>query len=216
MIIAVVNQKGGCGKSTVATNLAALIAAEGREVLIVDADPEQHSALNWCADRPDHLPRVQAVSMPARNLRKDAPALRRKWDTIVIDGGARLTEHARAAIAAADWLVIPVRPSKADLDATAGFIDLAQADMAERKTLYGGLLLNQVQEGTAVGRAAQQQIDEWQFPVFASYLHSYVAFAEALWQGQSVVEYQPKGKAAADVRAFYAELGAEIRKGAKR
>ncbi len=213
MIIAVVNQKGGCGKTTIATNLAALFAAEGQEVLLVDADPEQHSALNWCADRPDHLPRVHSFSLPARNLRKDADVLRQKWQIIIIDGGARLTEHARASIASADWLVVPARPSKADLDATAQFIDLAQADMTQRDNLYGGILMNQLQEGTAISHAAREQIATWEFPVFTSYLHSYVAFPEALWQGQAVVEYQPKGKAAADMTAFFAELQKQMKKG---
>lgn len=216
MIIAVVNQKGGCGKTTIATNLAALFAADRKEVLLVDADPEQHSALNWCADRPERLPRVHSVSLPARNLRKDADVLRQKWEIIIIDGGARLTEHARAAIAAADWLVVPARPSKADLDATAQFIDLAQADMAQRDDLYGGILINQLQEGTAIGNAAREQIASWEFPVFDNCLHAYVAFAEALWQGQAVGEYQPKGKAASDMIAFFVELQKQMQHGRKK
>jgi chromosome partitioning protein len=206
MIIAVVNQKGGCGKSTIATNLAAMFAAEGREVLLVDADPEQHSAMNWCADRPEHLPKVHSSSLPARNLRKDADSIRQKWEIVIIDGGARVTEHAHAAVAAADWLIIPVKPSKVDLDATAQFLDVVQSDMAKREDLSGGLLLNQLQEGTAVGNAAREQLKEWDFPVFKSVLHSYVAFSEAAWQGQAVTEYQPKSKAASDIETFFKEL----------
>lgn len=206
MIIAVVNQKGGCGKSTIATNLAALFAKEGREVMLVDADPDQHSSMNWCADRSESWPKIHASSLPARNLRREAESIRKKWDVVIIDGGARVTEHAHAAVAAADWLVIPVRPSKVDLDATAQFLDVVQSDMATRDTLQGGLLINQIQEGTAIGNAALQQIEEWEFPIFKSRLHSYVAFTEALWQGQSVAEYQPRGKAAADMVGFYKEL----------
>lgn len=206
MIIAVVNQKGGCGKTTIATNLAAMFAGENREVLIVDADPDQRSAMNWCADRAEDLPRIHSSSLPARNLRKEADALRRKWDVVVIDGGARVTEHAFAAVAAADWLVIPVKPSKVDMDATAQFLDVVQADMAKRDDLAGGLLLNQFQENTSIGTAAREQIAEWDFPVFDAYLHSYVAYAEAVWQGQSVIEYQPRGKAAADMEKFFNEL----------
>lgn len=211
MIIAVVNQKGGCGKTTIATNLAALFATEGKEILLVDADPEQRSAMNWCADRPDYLPRIHSSSLPARNLRKDADAIRQKWEIVIIDGGARVTEHAHAAVAAADWLIIPVKPSKVDLDATAQFLDIVQSDMAKRDDLSGGLLINQLQEGTAVGKAARSQLAEWEFPIFDSYLHSYVAFSEAVWQGQSVVEYQPKGKAASDMTAFFTELKRAIR-----
>jgi len=206
MIIAVVNQKGGCGKTTIATNIAALFAAEGREVLLVDADPDQHSAMNWCADRSAELPKVHSSALPARNLRKDADAIRRKWEIVVIDGGARVTEHAHAAVAAADWLVIPVKPSKIDLDATSQFLDVVQADMAKRDNLSGGLLLNQFQEGTSISHAAKTQIAEWGFPIFESVLHSYVAFSEAVWQGQSVAEYQPKSKAAADISRFFDEL----------
>jgi hypothetical protein len=111
---------------------------------------------------------------------------------------------------------VPARPSKADLDATAQFIDLAQADMAQRDNLYGGILVNQLQEGTAIGHTTREQIAEWSFPTFDSCLHAYVAFAEALWQGQGVVEYQPRGKAAADMMAFYVELKKQLKRGQKR
>ena len=57
MIISVVNQKGGTGKTTVATNLAACFAGDGREVLVIDADPQQ-SSLDWRADRPEDQPPV--------------------------------------------------------------------------------------------------------------------------------------------------------------
>src|SRR5438093_9053329 len=83
-IISVVNQKGGTGKTTVATNLAACFAGTGREVLVIDADP-QRSALDWRADRPADQPQVQAVGLPARNLHQEIEPFRRKYDVILID-----------------------------------------------------------------------------------------------------------------------------------
>ena len=92
------------------------------------------------------------------------------------------------------------------MDATAQFLDVVQTDMAKRDDLRGGIVINQIQEGTAIGNAARSQITEWEFPVFDTVLHSYVAFTEALWQGQSVGEMQASSKAAADMAAFFSEL----------
>ena len=120
MIISVVNQKGGTGKTTVATNLAACFAGEGQEVLVIDADP-QRSALDWRADRPGDQPQVQAVGLPARNLHQEIEPFRRKYDVILIDGGGRITATARAAVMAADFVIIPILPSKPDILSTQDF-----------------------------------------------------------------------------------------------
>ena len=111
MIIAVVSQKGGTGKTTVATNLAACYAAEGQEVMLVDADP-QHSALDWKADRPPALPQVHALHLPEKNLFQEVQHLSQKYALVIIDGGGRITATARAAVAAADFLILPTLPSK--------------------------------------------------------------------------------------------------------
>jgi chromosome partitioning protein len=102
-IIAVVNQKGGTGKTTVATNLATLFAGEKGKVLLVDADPQQ-SALEWQRDRPTSLPQVPVIGPPAPNLHREMPRLRTKYGVILIDGGGRVTAAARATVAVADFI----------------------------------------------------------------------------------------------------------------
>ena len=158
MIIAVVSQKGGTGKTTIATNLAACYAAQGREVMLVDADP-QHSALDWKADRPSTLPSVHALHLPEKNLFQEVQHLRQKYELLIIDGGGRITATARAAVAAADFLIIPTLPSKFDLLSTENFVQTVLHEVqAYKSVVAGGIVLNQLQAGTAIGKAASEQI----------------------------------------------------------
>ena len=206
MIIAVVSQKGGTGKTTVATNLAACYAAQGREVMLVDADP-QHSALDWKADRPSMLPPVHALHLPEKNLFQEVQHLRQKYDLILIDGGGRITATARAAVAAADFLILPTLPSKFDLLSTEDFIQTVIHEVQTYKPVVaGGIVLNQLQAGTAIAKAASEHLETLGYPVFTTYLHLYVAYREAAATGQSVLEYDRHSKAAAEFAAFFAEV----------
>lgn len=118
--ILVVNSKGGCGKTTVATNLAVALAARGEDVALADAD-RQKSALAWVKRRPKHLNKIEALNWTKESAigEKD-----KNLDAIVIDGpGGLRSELAKNLIAEASDIVVPVLASAFDWNATLKFLD---------------------------------------------------------------------------------------------
>jgi chromosome partitioning protein len=205
-IIAVVNAKGGTGKTTVATNLATLFATRQTEILLVDADPQQ-SALEWQRDRPAHLPQVSVIGLPAPNLHREIPRLQAKYSVILIDGGGRVTATARATVAAADFLLVPTMASIPDARSTQHFFQEVVEEVAAIKgQVSGAILLTMVKTGTVFNVAGQGQIKDLGYPVLETTLSHRITYQEAFAQGMGVGEYDPRSRAAEETQALFREL----------
>ena len=206
MVICVVNQKGGTGKSTIATNLAAHITCCGKNVLLVDADP-QATALDWAAVRNGTTPHVTVIGLPTRNLHQEIKVLKDKYDLIIIDGGGRITETARAAVAVADFIIVPTRPSQPDVASTQGFFEQVVREVVSIKgEVKGAIVVTMSKRGTVIGQKSEDYLHSLGYPVFDAILHDSVVYQEALARGLSVVEHDRTHKAAQEIEAFVAEV----------
>lgn len=219
VVIAIANQKGGAGKSTLATNLAVMFAADKKKVLLIDADTQQNTTLRWHADRAqyeDQVPALDVCGLTARNLLPSTQSFRKQYDYIIIDGGARITAEAHAAVGAADFLIVPVKAVKADVDSTAVFLEVVAQNMEVRDDLVAGILINEVNERTNLAKTMIEELRAFEdsFGIFENRIGSYQAFRDAISSGLGVVELggSSSERAANQMRAFYKELKGEMRK----
>lgn len=113
MILVVGGIKGGVGKSTLASNLAVLAARDGKDVLLVDGD-SQETTMTWAAARGDRdkvsTDRVTTVALVGKGVREELRRLKPKYETIIIDAGARDTTTQRSALTIADTVLLPFAP----------------------------------------------------------------------------------------------------------
>lgn len=210
-VITLANQKGGTGKTTLATNLAGHFATAGRRVVIADSDP-QASALEWHAARAAHLPRVPVVEVPSRpeGFRWAMPLLQTDYDVILVDTGGRISPGVRQAVAMADFVLVPTLPSLPDVRSTEAFYQQVLANVAQGRTLAGGIVLNGVQPWTLLSREADDYLRSTSLPVFRAAVRQYQVLREAIGRGLTAYEVDAHSNAARDMQALFEELVEEI------
>ncbi|MCB4824568.1 nucleotide-binding protein [Roseicella aerolata] len=195
--LAMIAQKGGTGKTTLALSLAVAAEAEGLTVLVVDLDP-QASACRWGDRRTAGNPAV-IDAQPARLAAALAKAAQAGVDLAIVDTPARVEQAAAEAAKVADLVLIPCKPSILDLETLRTTAELVQG-RAKRSPL---VVLNAVPaQGTRHEQAAEA-IAAMGLTVCPVHIGQRVAFEYAAQAGQSVTEYEPDGRAASDVRHLY-------------
>ena len=198
MILGIMNQKGGVGRTTIAINLAACFSRAGARVLLVDADP-QHSALSWVGAR-DHEPPFDVKGMAEPTLHRDIPALRRNYDIVVIDGASRLDHLTRSLIMASDVVLVPVQPSPYDIWATANTVELIRDGRKYNNKLRAAFVVNRRIANTVIGRDFVAALDA--FPDMAALptpLMQRVAYVETAAAGLTVIEGAPRSEASREI-----------------
>ena len=204
--IAVANQKGGTGKTTLALNLAAGLQQRG-STLVLDADP-QASISQWAAIRDEggHLPTVQAVAqddVPARIAQGT-----RDYRYVVVDCPPTLqTATVGDVLNSVDMLLVPIQPSPVDLWASMDITAAVRNSRRRNPQLKAFVVLNQLDSRNALSRSMHEVLAELEFPTLRAGLARRAAYRSAAVEGTSVYGLGHRGKAAAhEVEALIEEL----------
>ncbi|MEP6940339.1 MAG: ParA family protein [Rudaea sp.] len=184
--ILVANSKGGCGKSTIATNLAAHFAQDGKNTVLVDAD-RQGSSQRWCEKRAGFATPVLPVPGTRSDWRERIP---KGTQRVIIDAPAAIQPRdVEAFLEDADALLIPILPSRFDLEATEAFLAaIGNLGRIKRGKVTVGLVANRLKPWTTASQLAIEEIKRLPFPLIAQIRDSqgYVLMAGL---GKSIFDY---------------------------
>lgn len=185
-VLAVLNPKGGSGKTTLSTNLARALHERGHQVLLVDSDP-QGSTRDWHAAREDNP--LAVIALDRANNLKTLSEISLGYDWVIIDGAAKLEDMITAAIKIADLILIPVQPSPYDIWAASDLVEFIKA----RQEVTDGrppasFVITRLIEGTRLGHEIEAALTEYGLPVLPTRITQRQVYPQTAAEGLSVFD----------------------------
>lgn len=205
-VLAVAAQKGGSGKSTIAASVAVAAAHAGERVVAVDLDP-QGSLAEWGARR--ETEDIRVIPAAAAELGGILSRVRGGADLVVLDTPGTFDPTVTAALRAADFTIMPVRPSILDLSATRRTVEAL--GILERRFAF---VLNQVMPASPARAEEAARVLVQAGPLSPAVVAHRADYLDAMITGQGVTEWAPTGKAAGEITALWAWIDSELRKAA--
>ena len=196
-IIALANQKGGSGKTTLSANLAVLWANSGYKVAVVDADA-QRSLTYWLEARKKYYENepmgIDCYSFNARSLKKDLSLTKKKYDFIVIDSPPSITFETLQIVKTADFVYVPVQPSPLDLMATIPFLNIVKEEKKKAT-----VILNRVMPRANLTDAMVMRLRYAGAKIARSRISGEIIFAETFAVGRGVVDISVTSSASKEI-----------------
>ncbi len=212
MIVLIGGEKGGTGKTTLATNLAAKRALAGRDVLLLDTD-QQGSANYWAQSRDESESRprrVACVQKFGKGLQAEVQDLAKRYEDIVIDAGGRDSIELRAALVVAHKAYIPIQPSQFDIWTLDRMDELVGSAGGFNPNLKAWVLISRVSTNPSVHElqdAREILADFSNLALSGVIIHDRIAYRKAARDGLCVDELKPRDtKAAEEIEALYQEV----------
>ncbi|MGH2416142.1 MAG: AAA family ATPase [Microcystaceae cyanobacterium] len=196
MIIALVNQKGGCGKSTTAVHLAGWLARQG-SILLIDADSQQSSS-TWLKQLESEIVPTIAIGDPEA-LFEAIETASSKYDAVVVDGPGSLSEVTKSILDCCDLALVPCQPSGLDLSSSSKILQIIRHRQKIRQEQpRAGLFLSRAVKGTVLLREAQSAlVSDPRFPLLKTIIYQRQCISDAPIQQTTVFEMKEASASAA-------------------
>lgn len=205
-IISTQSNKGGTGKTTLATHLAQGLSMFGYKVMLIDSDP-QASARDWMVVRQDK-PRFDFMALDRPTLHRDIPAIAANYDVAIIDGSPRSNDLSRSAIMASDLILMPVSPSPYDIWALAETVKLVLEVQIIHPHKKAKFVLNRKVVNSVIARDTVEALAGYEMEMMESQISQRLSFAEAAATGSTVLDF--KNQASEPARVEILRLVEEV------
>lgn len=188
MIISILNQKGGTGKTTIAVNIAREYTLRNKKTLLVDSD-SQGSALRWHEKSNGEL--IDLTCLPVTTMHKDVLKFKNRYERIIIDGVPSISNLTACAVIAANLILIPVQPSPYDVWATEDLVKVIKEriEITDGRTKAAFIISRKI-KGTNLAKDISDALSAYELPVFKSSTSQRVAYAAVAQHGSTVVDAQ--------------------------